>query len=127
MRTDLKIGDLITKAGIYSNPGVVTKKNEDGSVSVDTRAEIIDKYHRHTNTSGLSEEDKNRFNEIIDAMQDLSPLEQIEKLQDKIDNLKLNTENKYLVQYLRNQQAHLVAKSKQLPRTYNIDSKKILL
>ena len=28
----VQIGDLVSKAGIYTNPGVVTKKNEDGTV-----------------------------------------------------------------------------------------------
>ncbi len=127
MRAELKIGDLVSKAGIYTKKGVVTAKKEDGSVTIDTRDQIVDKYHRHTNTSGLSEGDKNRFNEIIDDIQSLSSVEKIEHLQSKIDELKKKSENRPLVQYLRNQQAYLVSKSRQLPRTYNIDSKKILI
>ena len=37
---------MVNKAGIYTKPGVVVEKKEDGTVIIDTRKEVIDKYHR---------------------------------------------------------------------------------
>lgn len=127
MKTEIKIGDLINKAGIYTEPGVVVEKKGNGQVVIDTQKEIIDHYHRHTNTSGLPEYDKDRFNDIIDGIEGLGEREKVEALQAKIDDLKNDLANKPLVQYLRNQQAFLVQKSKKLPRTYAIDERKILI
>ncbi|MBX9704152.1 MAG: hypothetical protein K2X39_08375, partial [Silvanigrellaceae bacterium] len=49
---NIKIGDYVPHAGIYTKPGVVIEKKEDGTVVVDTHQEIIEKYHRHSNTTG---------------------------------------------------------------------------
>ncbi len=40
------IGDLVPKTGIYTNPGVVTQKNDDGTVIVDTEPMTMNKFHR---------------------------------------------------------------------------------
>ena len=54
-----KIGDLIPKSGIYTNPGVVIEKQADGNVRIDTDGQEISKYHRYANTSGLGLAEKN--------------------------------------------------------------------
>ena len=50
-----QIGDLVSKAGIYTNPGVIVEKKEDGTVVVDTEPMEVNKYHRYTNTTGLND------------------------------------------------------------------------
>ena len=117
-----QIGDLVPKSGIYTEPGVVVKKNEDGSVVIDTEPLSINKYHRYMNTTGLTENEKTRFNEILDAIYTKeNDVEKINSIQQQIDQLKTDPRNKNLVKYLRNQQSHLIRETRQLPRTYQWD------
>jgi hypothetical protein len=117
-----KIGDLVPKSGMYTNPGVIVEKNKDGSVKVDTDPMAINRYHRYTNTSGLSEQEKDKFNNILDEIYaNDDDVEKINEIQQNIDNLKVDPSNGKIVQYLRNQQAHLIRQSKNLPRSYNMD------
>lgn len=120
------IGDLVQKAGIYTNPGVVVEKKEDGTVVVDTEPMVINKYHRYTNTTGLTEQEKLTFNTILDEIYKKdNDVEKINDIQQNIDKLTVDPQNARLVQYLRNQQAHLVRKAKELPRTYGWEEAKI--
>ena len=114
-----KIGDLIPKSGMYTNPGVITKKNDDGSVVIDTEPMTINKYHRYSNTSGLSLEEKNKYNQTLDEIYAKTDgLERLNDIQSAIDELKLDPENRNIVQYLRNQQAILIRQNRKLPREY---------
>ncbi|MDQ3233052.1 MAG: hypothetical protein M3Q07_14645, partial [Pseudobdellovibrionaceae bacterium] len=100
------IGDLISKAGIYTNPGVITEKKEDGTVVIDTEPMSVNKYHRYTNTTGLNEDEKNKFNGILDQIYTKEDdVEKIQGIQQNIDTLKVDPQNQKIVQYLRNQQA----------------------
>ncbi len=120
------VGDLIPKSGIYTDPGVITEKKDDGSVVVDTEPLTVNKYHRYSNTTGLTEKEKERFNQILDTI--YAKEDDVEKLNDiqtEIDNLKTDPDNKNIVQYLRNQQATLVRQSRKLPRHYNTDEAQI--
>ncbi len=120
------IGDLVPKAGIYTNPGVVVEKKEDGTVVIDTEPMTIHKFHRYTNTTGLNETEKNKFNMILDEIyQSNNDVEKINGIQKNIDRLKVDPENTKIVQYLRNQQSHLIRKAKELPRSYNWDASNI--
>lgn len=117
------IGDLVPKAGIYTNPGVVVEKKEDGTVLIDTEPMTVNKYHRYTNTTGLNEQEKTTFNTILDEIyRKEDDVEKINDIQMSIDKLKVDPSNQKIVQYLRNQQAHLIRKAKELPRMYNSDT-----
>lgn len=117
-----EIGDLVSKSGMYTNPGVVVQKKEDGSVVIDTEPLTIHKYHRYSNTSGLTEGEKNRFNSILDKIYAKEEnLDRLNDIQKDIDQLKKDPESKNIVQYLRNQQAVLIREAKVLPRTYTWD------
>ncbi len=120
------IGDLIQKSGIYTNPGVVTKKNDDGTVEVDTEPLAINQFHRYANTTGLSVQEKTVFNDVLDKVyQKVDDVEKINDIQQEIDKLKVDPGNRNVVQYLRNQQAHLIRVAKNLPREYNADESRI--
>ena len=122
------IGDLVAKAGIYTNQGVVVDKKDDGTVVVDTEPMTVNKYHRHTNTTGLSLKEKEMFNTLLDEIyKKENDVEKINDIQLEIDKLQVEPENHRVVQYLRNQQAHLIRKAKQLPRNYNFDENKLRL
>lgn len=121
-----EIGDLIPKSGVNTEPGVIIQKQDNGTVSVDTEPLSISKYHRYTNTTGLTEAEKNKFNSILDkiyASED--DVEKMNQLQGTIDNLKIDPINTKVVQYLRNQQSFLIRSAKQLPRSYNMDESKV--
>lgn len=121
-----QIGDLVPKAGIYTQPGVVTEKKPDGSVTVDTDPMMVNKYHRYANTSGLNEQEKQVFNGILDQIyQKNDDVEKINDIQKEIDKLKTDPANQNIVQYLRNQQSYLVRQAKSLPRFYNWEEDKV--
>ena len=116
------IGDLVPKSGIYTEPGVIVEKKDDGTVLVDTEPLTIHKYHRYSNTTGLTPDEKQVFNEILDKIySNEDDIVKLNEIQREIDNLKTDPDNKNVVQYLRNQQASLVREVRQLPRYYNQD------
>ncbi len=116
------IGDLVPKSGVYTEPGVVTEKKEDGTVVVDTEPMKVNKFHRYTNTTGLSEMEKEEFNTILDQIYAKeNGLERLNDLQTEIDRLKQDPKSKNIVQYLRNQQSFLIRQERQLPQTYSWD------
>ncbi len=124
----MQIGDYVAKAGIYTKPGVVVEKNEDGTVLVDTDASVISQYHRHTNTSGLTPEEKDRFNTIMDdIVSNPENAERINMLQNQIDGLVKDPENRRFVTARRNQQAELIRFARELPRVYSFEGEKIRL
>jgi hypothetical protein len=117
-----QIGDLVPRSGIYTEPGVVTEKREDGTVTVDTEPMQVNKYHRYTNTTGLQEGEKVEFNRILDEIyKKENSVERINDIQTEIDRLKQDPTSKNIVQYLRNQQSHLIRQARQLPQTYQWD------
>jgi hypothetical protein len=123
---NIQTGDLVNKAGIYTKPGVVLEKKEDGSVVIDTDTEQVKRFHRHSNTTGLTVEDKDRFNSIMDGiMEGDSNADRINNLQMKLDELRVDPAAQKLAQALRNEQAQLIRLSRELPRVYQYDSSKI--
>lgn len=117
-----RIGDLVPKSGMFTNPGVIVENREDGTVMVDTDPLTINKFHRYSNTSGLSEEEKAKFNDVLDqiyAKED--PVQRLNDIQTTIDDMKTDPRNRNIVQYLRNQQAVMIRDARKLPRVYNQD------
>ena len=118
------IGDIVARSGNYTEPGVVIEKRKDGSIIVDTEPLAVNQYHRYTNTSGLSEDEKNKFNGILDQIyQKTDEVERINDIQVEIDQLRTTPANQNVVRYLRNQQAFLVREARDLPRTYQTDER----
>ena len=122
------IGDLVGSAGIYTNQGVIVEKKDDGTVKIDTEPMTVNKYHRFTNTTGLSLREKEVFNDILNEIyKKEDDVEKINDIQLSVDKLQVDPKNHKVVQYLRNQQAHLIRKAKKLPRTYQYDEAKLNL
>jgi hypothetical protein len=121
-----EIGDLVPKSGIYTEPGVVIEKKEDGTVVIDTEPLAINKFHRYANTTGLTIEEKARFNSILDQIYSKeNDVERINDIQKEIDMLKVDPASKNIVQYLRNQQAHLIRETRSLPKVYQWDESQL--
>ncbi len=123
-----QIGDYVTKSGIYTNPGVIVEKKEDGTVVVDTDKEAIDKYHRYANTTGLSPEEKDKFNAIMDQIStNEASTDRLAMIDQKISELRQDpNSSKLIMQALRNQQAILIRKSGELPRMYTEQAVKVV-
>jgi len=119
------IGDIVPKSGIYTEPGVIVEKKPDGNVVVDTDPMAINKFHRYANTSGLTENEKTKFNTMLDEIyQKEDDVEKINGIQMQIDQLKMDPTNKNIVRYLRNQQAFLIRQVRKLPAVYQTDETK---
>lgn len=122
----IKIGDYVPKVGIYTNPGVIIEKKEDGTVIIDTDKDMIKKYHRHSITTGLTPDEKDKFNSIMDDVMSIDDnKERITELQNKIDALKANPEEKKVADFLRNEQAQLIRWSRELPKVYETMPEKL--
>ena len=120
------IGDLVPKSGLYTNPGVVVDKHRDGTVTIDTEPLSIHKYHRYSNTTGLTHEEKDQFNAILDQIYaNEEPMDRMDEIQVEIDRLRADPKNANVVQYLRNQQATMIRDIKKLPRYYGEDEAQI--
>lgn len=123
---NMQIGDYVPKAGIYTKPGIVTEKKEDGTVIIDTDPKKIEKYHKYANTSGLTPEEKARFNSIMDeVMEAEDDGERINRLQEKIDMVRNDPNGKKVFETLLNQQSTLIRYARELPKVYSFDSQKI--
>jgi hypothetical protein len=123
---NMQIGDYVPKAGIYTKPGVIVEKKEDGTVIIDTDQATIEKYHKYANTSGLTPEEKIRFNSIMDeVMESSDDADRINRLQQKIDMVRSEPDGKRVFETLVNQQSTLIRYSQELPRVYSYDSEKI--
>ena len=121
-----QIGDLVPKSGIYTEPGVVVQKKEDGTVVVDTEPMTVNKYQRYGNTTGLSEQEKTKFNTVLDEIYAKeNDVEKINDIQQEMEQLKTDPKNRNVVQYLKNQQSLLIRKAKSLPRYYTWDENQI--
>jgi hypothetical protein len=123
---NVNIGDIVSRSGNYTEPGVVVERRVDGTVLVDTEPNTVSQYHRYTNTTGLSEEEKNQFNGILDQIyQKTNDIERINDIQNEIDKLRMNPDSQNVVRYLRNQQAFLIREARGLPRMYQTDDRHV--
>lgn len=122
----IQIGDYVPKVGIYTNPGVVAEKKDDGTIVIDTDKEKIKQFHRHSITTGLTPREKDRFNDIMDDVMSMGAnSERIIELQQGIDSLRTNPANKKVTDLLKNEQAQLIRWSKDLPRVYSTMPEKL--
>lgn len=109
----VQVGDMVSRSGNASEPGVVVQKNPDGTVVVDTEPLTVSQFHRYTNTTGLTEIEKNQFNGILDQIyQKTSDIERINDIQTEIDRLRASPGSQNIVKYLRNQQSFLIRDTK---------------
>jgi len=122
----VQIGDMVSRSGNFTEPGVVVQKNQDGSVVVDTEPMVVSQFHRYTNTTGLSEDEKKEFNGILDEIyQKTNDIERINDLQNEIDRLRKTQSGQNVIRYLRNQQSFLIRETRGLPRFYQTDESNV--
>jgi hypothetical protein len=123
---NMQIGDYVPKAGIYTKPGIVIEKKDDGTVVINTDPKEIERYHKYANTSGLTPQEKVRFNSIMDEVMEANDdAERINRLQEKIDMVRHEPDGKRVFETLVNQQSTLIRFAKALPKVYSYDSQQI--
>jgi hypothetical protein len=122
----IQIGDYVSKVGIYTNPGVVKEKKPDGTIIIDTDKAAIKKFHRHSITSGLTPQEKDTFNNIMDQVMNLKDnRSRILSLQERIDKMRVDPKSKKVSDFLRNEQAQLIRWAKDLPKVYDTQPEKL--
>lgn len=122
----IQIGDYVSKVGIYTKPGVVKEKKPDGTIIIDTDKTAIKKYHRHSITTGLTPQEKDAFNNIMDEVMKLPDnRNRILTLQQRIDKMRTEPKSKKVSDFLRNEQAQLIRWAKELPRVYDTQPEKL--
>ena len=122
----VNVGDLVIKSGIFTEPGVIVEKSDDGTVTIDTEPLTINKFHRYSDTTGLTAVEKEKYNGILDSIyKETDQMKRLNALQKEIDALRVKPEMKNIVEYLRNQQAMIIRKVKQLPRFYTRDQAEV--
>jgi hypothetical protein len=122
------VGDLVTQYGVNTKPGVVTDIADDGEVSIDTDIDLVEKYHKYANTSGLTLDDKVLFNAIMDDIADdqsLSPADKVSVLQMKIDDLSTDPDKRAVTNTLKGEQAIFIRTARALPRVYVLPESKV--
>lgn len=124
----IQIGDLIPRAGIYTQPGVVSEIKENGDVVVNTDPAAIKQHHRYAITNGLSPEHKDKFNQIMDEVSKMKTNdERLNALQRSIDELRTDPQQRKVADALHNEQAVLIRMSRELPRVYQLSAREIQL
>jgi len=115
-----RIGDTVfTGQGI---PSVIVGRSEDGSqLNVQTKGDAVDATKRRGYINGLQEQDRVRFNEIIDAVRkEEDPVKRVEQMQVQIDELKADPNNFALVRYLESEVSHTMLTRGIRPRVFTV-------
>ena len=116
---------MVIKSGIFTEPGVIVEKSDDGTVTIDTEPLTINKFHRYGDTTGLTAVEKEKYNSILDSIyKETDQMKRLNALQKEIDALRVKPEMKNIVEYLRNQQAMIIRKVT-IPRFYTRDQAEV--
>ena len=123
----VQIGDYVSSCGIFTKPGVIIEKKDDGTLVIDTDPTVISEYKKYGDVTGLPPEQKAQFNDILDNVysQDNAG-EQVNLLETKINELRLDPTKADLVINLRGEQSKLIRESKALPRVYSVDYERVV-
>lgn len=112
------VGDMIfTRNG---QPGIVTSRNpETAELVVQTKGEDLEKTKRRGYINGLTVEERDQFNKVIDEVKALEkPEERIMQLRAKIEETAADPRQRVLNRYLSAEMAHLMNTYRFEPREY---------
>ncbi len=117
----LEVGDLVSTTGNFSQSGVVVEKKADNQIVISSDPKDVSKYHRYSTTTGLTLEEKEKFNSIMDEISKTPNLiDEISLIQIKINELKNKEDSGKVTSVLQNKQAELIRKSQELPMVYEV-------
>lgn len=120
-----RVGDSIFLA--TGNPGVITTKDaSSGRIGVDEGPEEVAREMRHGYINGLSQEQRDQFNGIMDEVRETPDAkERVAALESKIRELGDKPENRIVSRYLDAQKMHIEHSAGLKPRYYTVDEFKV--
>lgn len=101
-------GDTVFNA--RGKPAVVLDRNAiTGELKVEGKGENFEKARKHGFINGMSLEDRDTFNKIVDDLEKIKdPTARVREYAKHIELLKDDPKNRFLVKYLTAEQAHLM-------------------
>lgn len=122
----LRTGDTVfTPAG---SPAVVMKQNPVGNqTTLDRSKESLQSTTRHGYINGLSQVEREEFNNIMDGVKELDdPGERVEELQAKIAELKLEPKKNFILsKYLTSELSHVLFEKNVEPKIFTMSESKL--
>ena len=110
-------------------PGVVTGINSlNSQLKVDRNHEKVTKEFRHGYLKGLSQEQRNNFNQFMDEVKSSKDVdEQVKMLQEKIHALSDDTSigSKIILGYYKSELAHVMHTNHYTPRYYGVPATRV--
>jgi len=113
-----RIGDtLFTATG---KPGVIVGRADGGtSLRIETQGEKVENVKQRGYINGLSPEEREVYNQIVDDVRASADIKaRVEKLQEKVESLKLDPRQLNLTRYLEAELAHTMNTSGFQAREY---------
>jgi hypothetical protein len=102
----LKVGSVTFS--INGAPGVIKNLDQERKeYTIDTDREAVRKIHRHGYINGLSVEERESFNKVVDEVSAVEdPKEKIEKMQKIVEESRLDSKNLRMTRYLESELFH---------------------
>ena len=103
-------------------PALVTGRKETGHIVVDRKGEKLDKARKNGIINGLSSQDRQKFNEVVNkAKEQPAPENRVKEIQAKVDEIDGKPKNWILKRYLNGEMAYIMNSERVHPQTFDID------
>ena len=107
-------------------PALVTGRKETGHIVVDRKGEKLDKARKNGIINGLSSQDRQKFNEVVNkAKEQPAPENRVKEIQAKVDEIDGKPQNWILKRYLNGEMAYIMNSERVHPQTFDIDKELI--
>lgn len=107
-------------------PALVTGRKETGHIVVDRKGEKLDKARKNGIINGLSSQDRQKFNEVVNkAKEQPAPENRVKEIQAKVDEIDGKPKNWILKRYLNGEMAYIMNSERVHPQTFDIDKELI--
>ena len=110
-------------------PGIVREVDKSKAhVKVDSDGGEVKRHFRHGYLQGLSNDNRKRFNEIMDQVNEVeSPLEKVHALRNHVNQLELDADlkSREVIGYLKSEIAHVMFTKSISPRYYTLEANKV--
>lgn len=115
----LSIGDTVfDKKG---RPGTVVGRDDKAQIVMDQKDEVYQKARRRGFVNGLQEDQRIKFNEVIDQVLEKEGVqERLDSLNEKIEELRVDPRNHVVTRYLEGEMLHMMNSEGVHPRVYNV-------
>ena len=121
----IRIGDSVFIRN--GTPAVVKDRDElSGNLTLDTDQAEMQNAVRHGFINGLSQQDRDDFNAVLDEVKDesLDPAQRVETLKEKLAEIETDPSRHMLATYVRSEMMHIMNSHGIRPREYSIHESK---